>query len=119
MTTREYAQYAKEKGYDGVIFKNIIDNGAYASGADRFNPSTVAIAFESNQIKSVANEKPTDKADIRYSLSSDGEQPKAYGSYNVYGKDIALENQDIAPTQETITATETAESTMPTDFAPM
>lgn len=69
MSTREYAQYAKENGYDGVIFKNIIDNGAYASGIDRFTPSTVAIAFESNQIKSVANATPTEKADIRYSLS--------------------------------------------------
>lgn len=70
MSTREYSQYAKENGYDGVIFNNIIDNGGYASGTDRFASSTVAIAFDSNQIKSVANQNPTSDADIRYSLSS-------------------------------------------------
>lgn len=69
LTTRDYAQRAKEQGYDGVIFKNIVDNGAYASGMDRFASSTVAIAFDSNQIKSVANENPTSNPDIRYSLS--------------------------------------------------
>ena len=65
-TTREYAQYAKENGYDGVIFKNIYDIGGYGGASHK---ATVAIAFDSNQIKSVANEKPTPAADIRYSIS--------------------------------------------------
>lgn len=68
-TTREIAKYAKDHGYDGVIFTNIIDNGMYASGMERFSTSTVAIAFDSNQIKSVRNETPTGNPDIRYSLS--------------------------------------------------
>ena len=67
MNTRDYAKKAKAEGYDGVIFKNIHDNGGYSNGSE--GASTVAIAFESNQIKSVANAKPTEKADIRYSLS--------------------------------------------------
>lgn len=67
MNTRDYARKAKAEGYDGVIFKNIHDNGGYSNGSE--GASTVAIAFESNQIKSVANEKPTGNADIRYSLS--------------------------------------------------
>jgi hypothetical protein len=67
MNTRDYAQKAKAEGYDGVIFKNIHDNGGYSNGSE--GASTVAIAFESNQIKSVANENPTGDADIRYSLS--------------------------------------------------
>lgn len=66
-TTREYAQYAKEQGYDGVVFKNIYDIGAY--GSNGATEATVAIAFESNQIKSVANEKPTADKDIRYSVA--------------------------------------------------
>ena len=66
LKTRDYAQKAKSEGYDGVIFKNIVDVGAY--GGD-YNPATVAIAFDSNQIKSVANAKPTADPDIRYSLS--------------------------------------------------
>lgn len=74
LKTRDYAQRAKEGGYDGVIFKNIVDNGGYADGTE--GASTVAIAFNSNQIKSVANEKPTANKDIRYSLSK--ESDKAY-----------------------------------------
>ncbi len=71
-TTRDYAEYAKANGYDGVILKNILDIGAYG-GTNA--PSTVAIAFESNQVKSVANAQPTGDSDIRYSLSdSDGNQ---------------------------------------------
>lgn len=67
MNTRDYAKKAKAEGYDGVIFNNIVDNGGYSNGSE--GASTVAIAFESNQIKSVANEKPTADKDIRYSLS--------------------------------------------------
>jgi hypothetical protein len=66
MDTRDYAQKAKAEGYDGVIFKNLVDIGEYGRGR---TPSTVAIAFESNQIKSTANAKPTKDADIRYSVS--------------------------------------------------
>lgn len=69
LTTRDYAQKAKSEGYDGVIFKNIVDIGAY--GGDYRNPATVAIAFDSNQIKSTANVKPTSDADIRYSISEE------------------------------------------------
>ena len=70
MNTRDYAKQAKEQGYDGVIFKNIVDNGGYSNGSE--GASTVAIAFDSNQIKSTANSNPTKDADIRYSLSSMG-----------------------------------------------
>jgi len=62
-TTRGIARYAKERGYDGVIFENLIDN---AEGG--YNTSTVAIAFNANQIKSVNNLHPTEHEDIRYSL---------------------------------------------------
>lgn len=75
LTTRDYSKRAKEQGYDGVIFKNIVDNGLYASGMERFNASTVAIAFNSNQIKSIDNANPTLDPDIRYSLSEDDYAP--------------------------------------------
>ena len=71
-TTRDYARYAKDNGYDGVIFKNIRDNGGYSNG--REGASTVAIAFDSNQVKSVANGKPTSDPDIRYSLSAEADK---------------------------------------------
>ena len=67
MNTRDYAQKAKAEGYDGVIFKNIHDNGGYSNGSE--GASTVAIAFNSNQIKSTANAQPTTDPDIRYSVS--------------------------------------------------
>lgn len=66
MNTRDYAQKAKVEGYDGVIFKNIVDVGGYGG---YYAPATVAIAFDSNQIKSTANAQPTTDPDIRYSVS--------------------------------------------------
>ena len=84
MNTRDYAQKAKAEGYDGVIFKNIVDVGGYGNGSE--GASTVAIAFKSNQVKSVANDKPTRIADIRYSLTEyTAEEKKAHN-------DIVLEH---------------------------
>lgn len=95
LKTRDYAQRAKEQGYDGVIFKNIVDNGNYASG--REGASTVAVAFDSNQIKSVANEKPTADPDIRYSLSKDSEGRELPPAVkNRFGKSkVVDENGDL------------------------
>ena len=72
-TTRDIAKYAKEQGYDGVIFNNIVDVGGYGGS---YKPATVAIAFTSEQIKSVANTQPTADPDIRFSLSNDSEGRK-------------------------------------------
>lgn len=77
MNTRDYAKKAKAEGYDGVIFKNIHDNGGYSNGSE--GASTVAIAFSSEQVKSVANDKPTSGPDIRYSLTEyTAEEKKAH-----------------------------------------
>ena len=74
--TRDVAAWAKENGYDGVIFKNMKDAGGYAFMKGR-GASTVVTAFSSEQVKSVDNQKPTSDPDIRYSLpkiDSDGKQ---------------------------------------------
>ncbi len=82
MNTRDYAAKAKAEGYDGVIFKNIVDVGGYSNGSE--GASTVAIAFDSNQIKSVANDKPTRNADIRFSLSEAVEEtPDLIAAHNL------------------------------------
>lgn len=62
--TRQLAQEAKKNGHDGLIVKNVIDNGpeAYFDGE-----STIAAVFDSDQIKSVYNTNPTHDADIRRS----------------------------------------------------
>lgn len=95
LKTRDYAQRAKEQGYDGVIFKNIIDNGGYSNGSE--GASTVAIAFKSNQIKSVANAKPTGDADIRYSLSQDSDGRKLSDAQSKYftGSKVVDENGNL------------------------
>ena len=98
LNTREVAEYAKANGYDGVIFKNIVDNGGYSNGDE--GASTVAVAFDSNQIKSVANEKPTKDPDIRYSLSKEGETPKKHGRYHIKGEDVRY--NDLAPVQDNV-----------------
>ena len=89
--TRDYAQYAKKNGYDGVIFKDIVDMGPFDGGY--YQPSTVAIAFDSNQIKSVANEKPTADKDIRYSLS-DSEGRKLSDGQSEYFKDSKAKDEN-------------------------
>ena len=67
-STRDIAQYAKDNGYDGVIFKNIVDIGKYGENDET---STVAIAFNSNQIKAVNNQNPTQDEDIRRAVGID------------------------------------------------
>ena len=68
--TRDVVKYAKENGHDGVIFKNIRDNGGFSGGYDA-GPGTVAVAFDSNQVKSVDNMTPTKNPDIRFSRVTD------------------------------------------------
>ena len=63
-STRDYSEYAYNKGYDGVIFNNIIDNGLFGN---KGIPSQVAIAYDSSRIKSIYNRNPTSREDIRYS----------------------------------------------------
>lgn len=80
----------KTLGYDGVVQHNFQGTG-----------TTVFVPTLPEQIKSVTNQNPTDNADINLSLSKQGQELSPYGNYNVYGKDIALE-QNTTSTQETI-----------------
>lgn len=91
LNTRDYAKRAKEQGYDGVIFNNIVDLGGYSNG--REGAATVAIAFNSNQIKSTANAKPTGDADIRYSLS-DSQGRKLSKAQADYFKDSKAKDEN-------------------------
>jgi hypothetical protein len=76
LTTRDFAKMAKPQEYDGVIFKNVIDTGKFLSKDEQFVESTVAIAFDSNQIKSVANKTPTADPDIRYSIPDETKEQR-------------------------------------------
>ena len=78
-TTREWAEYAYNRGHDGVIFRNIEDEGP--NGDDMgFGEGDVYVVFNSNQAKDIYNDNPTDNADIRYSFSSEDELYDYYAS---------------------------------------
>ena len=68
LTTDELCDIARDGGYDGVIFKNVADIGGISPlewGESEF--SDVYVAFNSNQIKLVTNENPTEDKDIEFS----------------------------------------------------
>lgn len=66
--TRYWCEYAQDLGYDGVIFRDLYDNGAFGSG---YEQGDVYVAFDSNQIKDIRNENPTDDPDIRFSFAGE------------------------------------------------
>ena len=88
ITTIDYAQYAKEHGYDGVIFYNIIDNPNRSMDIS----SMVAVVFNSNQVKSVTNENPTENTDIFKSLKLPAEAQKLVDELTLENKRLTEEN---------------------------
>lgn len=96
-TTRQISKIAKEEGHDGVIIKNVYDNGKHSSDTGIHGFGNVYIAFDSNQVKTVDNQNPTEDTDIRYSMSG-----KTYlQDQGTHWNDIL--KQDIAPMPETQT----------------
>lgn len=51
-TTRDIARFAQEKGYDSVIFKNILDNGGQNFDVKRDETADIYVFFSPSQIKS-------------------------------------------------------------------
>ena len=82
MDTYDWANWAEENGYDGVIFKNIKDGVDYGSMQDTTDDYVV---FKSNQIKSAENNNgdfSADNNDIRFSLKSMMEKPEGWKQAN-------------------------------------
>ena len=65
INTRMVSDFANKNGYDGVIFKGLVDMGGRSTVKSQ--RSTVVVAFDSNQLKSTQNTNPTSDPDIRYS----------------------------------------------------
>lgn len=88
--TETISAIAKERGYDGVIVKNVLETSYENQLTDDY------IVFNSNQIKDVKNTTPTENKDIRYSLSEKGLKKiadefgggKNYWEANLYDKDL-------------------------------
>lgn len=68
--TRYWCNEAEAMAFDGVIFRNLRDNGPYGNGSE---VGDVYVAFSSNQVKDINNENPTENPDIRYSFTDDEE----------------------------------------------
>lgn len=82
MDTYDWANWAEENGYDGVIFKNIKDGVDYGSMQDTTDDY---VAFNSNQIKSAENNNgdfSSGNNDIRFSLKSMMEKPEGWKQAN-------------------------------------
>lgn len=65
-STREVVSNFDRDKYDGVIFENINDNWIDDEAGEI---GTVYYVDDSNQVKDIYNENPTDNPDIRYSLT--------------------------------------------------
>lgn len=84
-STNDLATMARERGYDGIIIKQV---------SDPFEPMDVYVAFESNQIKSVHNANPTEDPDIRYSKSVDSDGNALSVGQDNFFKDSQARNDD-------------------------
>ena len=85
--------------YDGLVLDEGADGG-YGDAVKSRGKSYVV--FSAEQIKNVDNQSPTSDPDIHRSLSAENEAPTRYGDYNVYGKDVALETDEVAPVAEAV-----------------
>ena len=85
LSTREVSNYAKQAGYDGVIFKNLKDNGGRNSNVSLDTASDAYIVFNPNNVKSadaitydnngkvipLSERFNSNQEDIRYNISDD------------------------------------------------
>lgn len=81
--------------YDGIIFKNIIDQGVYAHKSFPNKESNVYVTFNSNQFKAVDNTKPTTNDDIRYMLSDKPLEQRVYGDELLNAQDLIEEVKSV------------------------
>ena len=74
--------------YDGIILKNIYDEGMYGDYESGSLLSNVYITFNSNQFKNRDNLEPTESPDIRFSIVEDSN-----GEYNVNELETSLKER--------------------------
>lgn len=92
LNTRQLAERAKEQGYDGVIIKNVHDNGKFWKQERVLYEATVAIAFDGDQVKAVTNENPTEDRDIFKSTKLSPEAQKLVDELTLENKRLTEEN---------------------------
>lgn len=79
--------------YDGIIFKNIYDEGMFGNVKAGTLKSNVYVTFNSNQFKNADNTNPTSNPDIRFSLS-DSNGRELTKEQQEYFKDSKVRDED-------------------------
>lgn len=86
---------------DGIIIKNVYDEGMYGDGKSGKHLGTDYITFNSNQFKNIDNTNPTNNPDIRYSKQSDKWQQFLDKNFPSRGTTNQLSDmKQILPTKE-------------------
>ena len=112
-TTRDIAEYAKNSGYDGVVFKRITDRGGENMKVPPHKEADVYVAFNPNAVKSAdavtyddngqvipPSQRFTTQSDIRYSKrvgfdnALTGAEKKKYNRALQTGEDAGLRISD-------------------------
>lgn len=118
VTTREVADWAWRRGYNSVVFKDLVDIGDEAPYGFRSKASNVYIVFDPRDIKSVdpvtyddeGNVIPlsqrfdNSQKDIRFSPAEDGDEmsPAEWYAQQQEGYRAALFNSDIGERIDTV-----------------
>ena len=79
--------------YDGIIFKNIYDEGMFGNVKAGTLKSNVYVTFNRNQFKNADNTNPTSNPDIRFSLS-DSNGRELTKEQQEYFKDSKVRDED-------------------------
>jgi hypothetical protein len=74
VSTDDVARLARKQGYDGVIIQNVVDHGPAGRFASKEaeNPTTIYVAFQPEQVKSVFNKGEFDPTNPNMLLGAGG-----------------------------------------------
>lgn len=112
LSTRDVSNYAKQSGYDGVIFKNLKDNGRN-SNVSLDTVSDVYIAFNPNNVKS-ADAITYDNNGEVIQLSERFNSSENDIRYNMRGGDFLSNREALAQALETTTINASERNTVKT-----
>lgn len=113
LSTRDVSNYAKQSGYDGVIFKNLKDNGGRNSNVSLDTVSDVYIAFNPNNVKS-ADAITYDNNGEVIQLSERFNSSENDIRYNMRGGDFLSNREALAQALETTTINASERNTVKT-----
>lgn len=113
LSTRDVSNYAKQSGYDGVIFKNLKDNGGRNSNVSLDTVSDVYIAFNPNNVKSADAITYNNNGKV-IPLSERFNSSENDIRYNMRGGDFLSNREALAQALETTTINASEQNTVKT-----